>query len=79
VRLLEHINARIFFVRQINIEDEGRRQATFAEHRDIVAELLAGHTDAATDILRRHLKLSAEEAMEAVRRGLERIYAKSIA
>jgi hypothetical protein len=36
-------------------------------------------TKAAADILRRHLKLSAAEAMVSVRRGLERIYADSFA
>ena len=55
VRLLEHINARIRFVRQINIEDDARRRATFAPSTArIVADLSAGRTDAAAVILGRH-------------------------
>jgi DNA-binding GntR family transcriptional regulator len=78
VRLLEHINARIYFVRQINLEIETRRRITFDEHREIVARLLEDDPESAANLLRRHLSLSAEEAMDAIRRGLARIYAESV-
>ena len=44
-----------------------------------IGVFLDGDTKAAADILRRHLKLSAAEAMISVRRGLERIDAGSFA
>jgi DNA-binding GntR family transcriptional regulator len=79
VRMLEHINARIYFVRRINLENETRRRNGFAEHRQIMERLLAGDPQAAADILRRHLMLNADQAMDAIRKGLARIYADSVA
>jgi DNA-binding GntR family transcriptional regulator len=79
VRLLEHINARIQFVRRINLEAAPRRQTSLAEHGAIMAQLLTGELEAAVTILRRHLTLSADEAMNSVRLELARIYAESVA
>lgn len=79
VRLLEHINARIHFVRRINLENETRRRNGFAEHRQIVDQLLAGDAEAAANLVRRHLLLNADQAMDAIRKGLARIYAESVA
>lgn len=77
--MLQHINARIHFVRQINIENDARRKSTFAEHFEIITRLQEGDTAGAGAILRRHLMLSADEAKDMIRRGLERIYADSVA
>lgn len=79
VRMLENINARIHFVRRINLEIPARRNESFAEHEAITACLLNGDGDGAADLLRRHLALSAEEAASSIREGLARIYAESVA
>jgi DNA-binding GntR family transcriptional regulator len=79
VRLLEHINARIQFVRRINLENEDRRRNGFPEHLQMVQLLLAGDIQVAADLVRRHLVLNADQAMEAIRQGLVRIYAGSVA
>ena len=77
--MLENINARIHFVRRINLETPARRNESFAEHEAITACLLNGDGNGAADLLRRHLALSAEEAASSIREGLARIYAESVA
>ncbi len=79
VRLLENINARIHFVRRLNLESAARRKASFAEHDSVLECLRAGNGDRAAEFLRRHLTLSAEEAASTIREGLARIYAESVA
>ena len=79
VRLLENINARIHFVRRVNLESAQRRKASFAEHEAVMLCLLQGDGEGAADLLRRHLTLSAEQAASTIREGLARIYAESVA
>jgi len=74
VGLLRHINARIRFVRRINLGDLQRERA-LDEHLRIVEALRAGELEAASGILRRHLALCAAAATAAVPRGLARIFA----
>lgn len=78
VRMLENINARIHFVRRINLETPERRKESFAEHAAVMARLLKGDGDGAAELLRSHLALSAEEAALFIREGLARIYAESV-
>jgi DNA-binding GntR family transcriptional regulator len=79
VRMLENINARIHFVRRINLETPERLQESFAEHGAVLVRLLQGDGDGAAELLRSHLALSAEEAAGYIREGLARIYADSVA
>jgi DNA-binding GntR family transcriptional regulator len=79
VRLLENINARIHFVRRINLETPERLKESFAEHAAVMTHLLKGDGDHAAALLRSHLALSAEEAAVSIREGLARIYADSVA
>lgn len=79
VRLLEHINARIFFVRKVNLENETRRRNGFVEHRQMVNLLLADESETAEKLLRRHLMLNADQAMDAICKGLASIYGESVA
>jgi DNA-binding GntR family transcriptional regulator len=78
VRMLRDINARVQFVRLINLEDPARLRQAFAEHAEIVARLIDGDGAGAADVMRRHLTLSAEQAAASVRQGLARIYADSV-
>jgi DNA-binding GntR family transcriptional regulator len=79
VRMLENINARIHFVRRINLETPARLKESFAEHAAVLVRLLQGDGDGAAELLRSHLALSAEEAAGFIREGLARIYAESVA
>ena len=73
-KLLEGINARIRFVRRIEIEAPERRAATFMEHREIAGALVARAASEARRLMSRHLELSVADAVEAVKEGLVRIY-----
>ncbi|HSI41689.1 MAG TPA: GntR family transcriptional regulator [Xanthobacteraceae bacterium] len=73
-RLLEGINARIRFVRRIEIERPARRAATSAEHLAIAAALIARDGAQAERLMRAHIALSAADAVDAVKEGLARIH-----
>jgi DNA-binding GntR family transcriptional regulator len=73
VRMLEHINARIQFVRRINWRG-ARRQTSLAEHGEIMGRLLAGDLENAVTTLRRHLTLTVDEVMNTIREELTRMY-----
>ena len=74
VGLLKHINARIRFVRRINLGDLARDRA-LDEHMRVVDALRAGALEEAAGFLQRHLATCAAAASAAVPRGLARIYA----
>ncbi len=74
VRFLEHINAHLNFVRRINLEIEERRQQTITEHNTIIDEIIGGHATKAEEYLRKHLMMSADQALEVLPTGLLRIY-----
>ncbi|MFV9502998.1 MAG: GntR family transcriptional regulator [Oscillochloridaceae bacterium umkhey_bin13] len=75
-RLLDQINARLHYVRLINLEHPLRRHATFAEHETIITALLQGDGPAAAAALRQHITLSHDEALEVIQIGLGRLYAE---
>jgi DNA-binding GntR family transcriptional regulator len=73
VRMLEHINARIQFVRRINWEGN-RRQTSLGEHGEIMNHLLAGNVERVVTTLRRHLTLTVDEVKNTIREELTRMY-----
>jgi len=77
--MLGVINARIRFVRRINLEDPRRMKRSLEEHAAIVESLRAGDPAEASRRLRRHLALSAEDAAAFVNQALTRIYATTTA
>jgi len=79
IGMLKNINARVRFVRRINLEDPVRAKRALDEHLGIVAALKAGNLDEAAQLTRRHLTLSAAEAAAFVNEGLARIYATTVA
>ena len=78
LRYLDHLNAHIFFVRRVNLEDKVRRNTSFAEHREIVSALKRRDSDTCERLIREHLSLSADEALRNVHTGLSRIYAEDV-
>lgn len=79
VGMLRGINARIRFVRRINLEEPARMKRSLEEHLEIVESLKAGNLDEAAQRLRRHLSLSAADAAAFVNQALARIYATTVA
>lgn len=79
VRILDNINARIRFVRRINLDDDARRSASLAEHLPILESVLAGDGDRAARLLEAHLAMSSDELRRHVEAGLARIFADAVA
>ena len=75
LRVLDNVNARIRFVRWIDMGDG--REATQGEHRTVVAALARRDAEAAVAILERHIDRRLDQITAAIREGLARIYLKS--
>ena len=73
LRVLDNVNARIRFVRWIDMGDGGR-PATQAEHRAVVAALAARDAATAGALLERHIDRRLDQITAAIREGLARIY-----
>ena len=71
-RILESIQARIRFVRWIDMED--RRQVTYGEHASIAEAILARDAERARTLITRHVERRAEQISAVVREGYSRIY-----
>jgi DNA-binding GntR family transcriptional regulator len=72
-RILVNLNERIRFIRWIDMENVGR-DSTQKEHRAILKALKARDAAASDRLLRRHIVLRREQVVEAIQRGLARIY-----
>ncbi len=79
VRMLESINARIRFVRRIEIENPLRRTTTFDEHLAIAEALKARDRARAVACMSDHIAVSVADAVAAMKEGLARIYMGRIA
>lgn len=72
-RVLRNINARIQFVRWIDMGRRGRA-ATQAEHMEILQSLKLRDTDRCVAVVTRHIERRLEEITVAIREGFSRIY-----
>lgn len=72
VRILENLNARIRFVRTMDLDE--RRVVTPQNHMDIVKAMIAGNIATAVKNMQTHIVLSQQEATQAVRKAYMRIY-----
>lgn len=77
-RYLANINARIRFVRRINLEDASRRESSLKEHSDILDAFTGRRGEEAAALMKQHLRLSSEELKDHIKAGLARIYADDI-
>lgn len=75
-RVLESINARIRFVRWIDMED--RRLVTFGEHLALADAILERDEAKANGLISNHLDRRAEQIAACVREGSSRIYLPQI-
>lgn len=74
VRMLEGINARIRFVRRIEIENPSRRVTTFDEHLAVAEALKARDKGLAVRRMSDHIAVAVADAVAAMKEGLARIY-----
>lgn len=72
-RMLDELNARIRFVRWINMEKIGRGK-TQAEHAEILAALRDKDLDAAQARMRSHISQRTMQIKESITAGLARIF-----
>ncbi|HEY0823134.1 MAG TPA: GntR family transcriptional regulator [Ramlibacter sp.] len=72
-RILVNLNERIRFIRWIDMEKVGR-DSTQKEHRAILKALKARDRAASEGLLREHIGLRRDQIVEAITRGLARIY-----
>lgn len=76
VRILKNINARIQFVRWLDL-DSGSRVATQREHRAVLKALRRRDAQAAVDILEKHINRRLDQITAVIRRGIAEIYMRS--
>ncbi|AEG92518.1 GntR family transcriptional regulator [Ramlibacter tataouinensis] len=72
-RILLNLNERIRFIRWIDMEKVGR-DSTQREHQAILQALKARDAAASERVLREHIGLRRDQIVEAITRGLARIY-----
>lgn len=72
-RMLASLNERIRFIRWIDMENVGR-DSTQSEHAEIVQALQARDWPRAEAGLASHIALRREQIVEAIKKGLARIY-----
>ena len=73
LRTLQHINARIRFVRWIDMR--GRRHSTQSEHPAILRAIGVREAAEGCGLMETHVRRRMERIVEAVREGYARIYA----
>jgi len=76
LNMIAGINARIRFVREIEIEKHRRRSTTYTEHTDIAEALSKRQSEEAGRMIHDHIRMSATDAMASVKDGLARIFLK---
>jgi DNA-binding GntR family transcriptional regulator len=73
LRILRNLNARIRFVRWIDMEN-GRRSKTQAEHMAILDALAIRDADKAVSLLNAHIERRLDQIVAVIREGYARIY-----
>lgn len=73
LRSLQAINARIHFVRWIDMQN-GRRTHTQGEHLQIVRALQARDVRQAEDMVRAHISRRLDQIVDVIRAGITEIY-----
>jgi DNA-binding GntR family transcriptional regulator len=73
LRVLRNLNARIRFVRWIDMEN-GRRSTTQSEHMRILDAIAARDADRAVGLLNEHIERRLDQIVSVIREGYARIY-----
>src|SRR5699024_2732509 len=78
IKYLKNINAKIRFVRQINLETQERRSRFTGDHVEIVEAIYERDIDKTANLIKKHLGTNSEELKTNIRDGLDRIYGNEI-
>ena len=73
-RALRSINARIHFVRWMDLERAERRATTYTEHNDLLDALRRRDEERCVAILSGHIERRLEEIVEVIKAGVVRLY-----
>lgn len=73
VSALTDVNAKLRFFRRIDLENPRRREKTYDEHAAVL-DCLRRRDPAGLEILRRHIVLSSQHAVDVTKEGLARIF-----
>lgn len=73
LRVLRNVNARIHFVRWIDME-RGDRHVTQNEHREVLLALKARNEEACVALLERHINRRLDQITSALKEGYAQIY-----
>lgn len=73
VTALIDVNAKLRFFRRIDLENPRRREKTYDEHAAVL-DCLRRRDPEGADILRRHIVMSSDYAIEVTKEGLARIF-----
>lgn len=73
-RALKSINARIHFVRWMDLEREDRRATTYTEHANLLEALRRREEERCVAILSGHIERRLEEIVEVIKAGVVRLY-----
>jgi DNA-binding GntR family transcriptional regulator len=74
VRALKSINARIHFVRWMDLEREDRRTTTYTEHGDLLEALRRRDEGRCVAVLSNHIARRLDEIVEIIKAGVVRLY-----
>ena len=74
VRALKSINARIHFVRWMDLEREERRATTYTEHGDMLEALRRRDEERCVAVLSNHISRRLDEIVEIIKAGVVRLY-----
>lgn len=77
LRVLENVNARIRFVRWIDL-DRGNRATTQAEHRAILLAVKERNEEEAVRVLQKHIDRRLDQITSSVRESFAQIYMPSV-
>lgn len=75
--MIEGINTRIHFIRQIEVEKHRRLSTTYTEHTAIAEAMVARDGDRAAGIMGAHISISVADAVASVKEGLARIFMRA--
>ncbi|WP_135470835.1 GntR family transcriptional regulator [Crenalkalicoccus roseus] len=75
-RLLRGLNARIHFVRWVDLDRVGRREGTYVEHRAILDALSRRDGEGCARLLAAHIERRREDIVEVVREGIVRLFVR---
>ena len=73
-RALRSINARIHFVRWIDLEREERRARTYVEHGELLDALAARDAERCAEILGAHIERRLDQIVDVIKDGVVRLY-----